>query len=142
MLKLLIDIHPADVRDGDAPEYVIDVVLDAEHKRYASGITDIRDAVDNARHIARAFIDEKTGRIIEADDIERIDNDANGNPRHVVHWTTLGTDGYAHDERTKRAGLSKYSGKKYGGMFIVHDYGTRKQIADELTRIFYPETKK
>ena len=137
MTKLIIDIHPAD--DGG---HVIDIIAGTPptHRRHFTTHDNVRDVLNLANAEAHALIDELAGRTIEADDLERIDNDAYGNPRHVVHYLTLGLESYDHDDRTKRAGLEKYGGKKYGGMFIVPGYGTKTQLAHELTRIFYPDS--
>ena len=133
--KMLIDIHPT-----DGGGFVVDVVANDEHRRTYTTADTLRDALGQAHIIARDLIDQQHGRIVDADDLERIDGDAYGNPRHVVHWTALGLPAYQHDERTKRAGLSMYRGKKYGGMFIVPGYGTKTQLAHDLTRVFYPES--
>lgn len=52
----------------------------------------------------------------------RIDNDTNGNPRYVVHWLNLGLNDYEATPLTRKAGLSKYRAKWYGGGFVFTSY--------------------
>jgi hypothetical protein len=53
---------------------------------------------------------------------ERVNNDVNGNPRYIVHWLDLGLDTYEHTPETRKAGLSKYRAKSYGGGFVFSSY--------------------
>ena len=46
-------------------------------------------------------------------------NDVNGNSRYIVSWINLGLDKYEATKLTKKAGLTKYRGKRYGGGFVL-----------------------
>lgn len=52
----------------------------------------------------------------------RTTNDVNGNPRYIVHWLDLGLKDYESTTLTKKAGLSKYRAKWYGGGFVFTSY--------------------
>ena len=52
----------------------------------------------------------------------RTTNDANGNPRYIIHFLDLGLEEYASNETTRQAGLSLYRGKSYGGGFVCQSY--------------------
>lgn len=56
----------------------------------------------------------------------RTKNDWNGNPRYVVSWLTLGLPDYKHNKETRKAGLSIYRGKDFGGGFVFQSYNTRE----------------
>ena len=66
----------------------------------------------------------------------RVNNDANGNPRYVVHYLALLTDkekygphlpnGYEIALKRSRAfGGKKYRGKDYGGGIVFQSYNTQ-----------------
>jgi len=52
----------------------------------------------------------------------RTNNDVNGNPRYIVHYLALGLKSCASNDLTRRAGLSLYCGKGYGGGFVFQSY--------------------
>ncbi len=64
--------------------------------------------------------------------IYQIDNDSDGNPRHVIHWLSLGLSSYGSTKNTKSAGLRVYTGKWFGGGFVFSSYGEK----DSLKRIY------
>jgi len=55
-------------------------------------------------------------------EVTRITNDINGNPRYVVHYLALGLPEYKATNKTRRAGLTKYRGKSFGGGFVFQSY--------------------
>lgn len=65
------------------------------------------------------------GKEIEA---FRIANDANGNPRYVVHFRDLGVDLWDYDNINKLYGFKKYTAKWFGGGVVFQSYN----IADTL----------
>jgi len=72
---------------------------------------------------------------VKPDDFERVPHDVNGNPRFVVHFLQLGLHTYASTPQTRKAGLSLYRAKWYGGGFVVTSYNlasTCKFINDTL----------
>lgn len=85
--------------------------------------------------------------IMAARDIEftAIQNDINGNPRGVVHYTNFLTDkecdkydgiqgfNIAH-KRAKELGFSKYRGNKYGGMLVAQTWYER-DIKEKINKM-------
>lgn len=61
-------------------------------------------------------------------ELKRINNDINGNPRYVVSWLSLGLDSYQATDKTRKAGLSIYRGKDFGGGFVFQSYNTEADI--------------
>lgn len=74
-----------------------------------------------------------------------IQNDINGNPRGVVHFSRFLTEkefdkydvlqgfSIAHN-RAKKFGFSKYRGKKYGGMLVAQTWHER-EIKEEINKM-------
>jgi hypothetical protein len=56
----------------------------------------------------------------------RTTNDGNGNPRYIVSWLALGLPAYQANDKTRRAGLRKYSGKAFGGGFVFQSYNLER----------------
>lgn len=52
----------------------------------------------------------------------RIDNDNNGNPRYVVHFSDLGVSLWDYDSINKLYGFSKYRAKWFGGGVVFQSY--------------------
>lgn len=75
-------------------------------------------------------------------DWTRINNDVNGNPRYVCHYTELVTDSdrvngcdryEAALKRAKKIGGKKFHNKQYGGGIVFQSYNleyTEKAIAE------------
>lgn len=80
----------------------------------------------------RAHIEEETSNKIKPQHFTRIDNDANGNPRYVCHYTHLSTpidrDADVSQRytlalaRARAIGGKKYHTKKYGGGIVFQSY--------------------
>lgn len=77
--------------------------------------------------------------------IDRIDNNASGNPRYVVHFLAFVSDiGYDVSKayqltilRCKKYGGKKYHNKKYGGGICFSTYTPEEkinQIIDDITK--------
>ena len=60
--------------------------------------------------------------------VTRIENDTNGNPRYIIHWLALGLSDYAATKETRRAGLTKYHGRSYGGGFVFQSYNLDRSV--------------
>jgi len=60
--------------------------------------------------------------------VVRTTNDVNGNPRYLVSWLSLGLDSYEATDLTRRAGLTKYRGKSFGGGFVFQSYNVDNSI--------------
>lgn len=58
----------------------------------------------------------------------RTTNDINGNPRYIVSWLSLGLDSYKATDKTRKAGLSIYRGKSFGGGFVFTSYNTNADL--------------
>lgn len=55
-------------------------------------------------------------------EVYRVNNNVNGNPRYVISWLSLGLDNYQATDKTRKAGLSIYRGKQFGGGFVFQSY--------------------
>lgn len=56
--------------------------------------------------------------------LHRTNNDVNGNPRYVVHYSALGLPTYESTKKTRAAGLKLYRGRDFGGGFVFSSYNT------------------
>ena len=56
--------------------------------------------------------------------LHRTNNDVNGNPRYVVHYSALGLPEYESTKKTRAAGLKLYRGRDFGGGFVFTSYNT------------------
>ena len=52
----------------------------------------------------------------------RVNNDVNGNPRYVAHYLDFGIESYRATALTRKAGLSIYRAKWFGGGFVFQSY--------------------
>lgn len=55
----------------------------------------------------------------------RVDNDVNGNPRYVVHFSALGIE---HEDYGRIAGLKKYRAKAIGGGYVFQSYNLESDL--------------
>jgi len=60
--------------------------------------------------------------------VYRVNNDYYGNPRYVVHFLSLGLKDYKSTKKTKKAGLSIYRAKWFGGGFVIQSYSIERDI--------------
>ncbi len=58
----------------------------------------------------------------------RIDNDNNGNPRYVVHFSDLGIGLWDYDNINKLYGFKKYTAKWFGGGVVFQSYNIEETI--------------
>lgn len=58
----------------------------------------------------------------------RIENDNNGNPRYVVHFSDLGTSLWDYDDINKLYGFKKYTAKWFGGGVVFQSYNIEETI--------------
>ncbi|AHG24021.1 hypothetical protein SEP9_100 [Staphylococcus phage vB_SepS_SEP9] len=58
----------------------------------------------------------------------RIENDNNGNPRYVVHFTDLGVSLWDYDNINKLYGFKKYTAKWFGGGVVFQSYNIEETI--------------
>lgn len=65
--------------------------------------------------------------------IYSINNDYYGNPRYVVHFLSLGLPDYITNDKTRKAGLTKYRGKQFGGGYAFQSYAPAQFIKRALT---------
>lgn len=60
--------------------------------------------------------------------VYRISNCINGNPRYVVHYSSLGLKDYVSSNLTRSLGLKKYRGKWFGGGFVFQSYNLEESL--------------
>lgn len=58
----------------------------------------------------------------------RIENDNNGNPRYVVHFSDLGISLWDYDEINKLYGFKKYTAKWFGGGVVFQSYNIQDTL--------------
>ena len=58
----------------------------------------------------------------------RIENDNNGNPRYVVHFSDLGVSLWDYDNINKLYGFKKYKAKWFGGGVVFQSYNIEETI--------------
>lgn len=58
----------------------------------------------------------------------RIDNDNNGNPRYVVHFSDLGVSLWDYDSINKLYGFNKYRAKWFGGGVVFQSYNIAETL--------------
>lgn len=58
----------------------------------------------------------------------RIDNDNNGNPRYVVHFSDLGVSLWDYDSINKLYGFNKYRAKWFGGGVVFQSYNIEETL--------------
>lgn len=67
---------------------------------------------------------------IKTYECKKISHDANGNPRYIVPYYTLGLTTYP--ERTPKSltklGLSKYRGREFGGGYVFQSYNLSESL--------------
>jgi hypothetical protein len=52
----------------------------------------------------------------------RVNNDANGNPRYVVHFLNFAADYQTAKKRANSIGFRVYRGRDFGGGFVGQSY--------------------
>lgn len=67
---------------------------------------------------------------VKGNDIQafRINNDSNGNPRYVIHFSDLGISLWDYDEINKLYGFKKYTAKWFGGGVVFQSYNIEETI--------------
>lgn len=107
-------------------------------KKYPGRHTDTKSHNVNIRVMSGA---KKIGSV-KPDDFTRINNDANGNPRYVIHFLQLLTDAEKNTvpfnkqydlavKRANKVGGKKYHTKQYGGGIVFQSYNTQNK-ADQI----------
>ena len=69
--------------------------------------------------------------------VYQIDNDANDNPRYIIHYLALGLIDHVSTKKTREAGLRIYHGRLFGGGYTFTSYNveaTLKWILQVLER--------
>lgn len=61
-------------------------------------------------------------------EVKRTNNDINGNPRYLVHFLALGLKDYKATSKTRKAGLTIYKGKSFGGGFVFQSYNVKDSL--------------
>lgn len=61
------------------------------------------------------------------DQMQRIDNDINGNPRYVLHFLAFDNDYATAKEIANSLGWSVYRAKSHGGCFVGQSYSTEAE---------------
>ena len=59
----------------------------------------------------------------------RVNNDANGNPRYVVHYSSIAPTYDAAVEKARKIGGKKYNAKWFGGGIVVQTYNLGQVLA-------------
>ncbi len=74
---------------------------------------------------------------VEGKEIEvfRIPNDANGNPRYVVHFRDLGVGLWDYDNINKLYGFCKYRAKWFGGGVVFQSYNIEDTLSYALDKV-------
>lgn len=72
------------------------------------------------------------------DDLTRVNNDVNGNPRYVIHFLALLTEEESEDitsrysvaiaKAKKLFGGKKFHNKQYGGGIVFQSYNTKLEL--------------
>jgi hypothetical protein len=62
----------------------------------------------------------------------RIDNDVNGNPRYVVHFTALGIE---LADYGRIPGLTKYRAKWFGGGYVFQSYNLESDLSYYISKV-------
>ena len=57
----------------------------------------------------------------------RVNNDVNGNPRYVVHYLSI-MDDCKTSNLTRKAGITPYRGKWFGGGFVFSSYSLERDL--------------
>lgn len=67
---------------------------------------------------------------VQGNDIQafRIENDNNGNPRYVVHFSDLGISLWDYDDINKLYGFKKYTAKWFGGGVVFQSYNIQDTL--------------
>ena len=79
-------------------------------------------------------------RTITPDMFTQVNNDINGNPRHVIHFINLGDNYAATVKWTNKLGGRKFHNKQYGGGILF--YGDPEQICRKLNESLGQNTYK
>lgn len=72
----------------------------------------------------------------------RIDNDTNGNPRYVVHFTDLNISLWDYDNINKLYGFKKYTAKWFGGGVVFQSYNIEDTLNYALETVTEKEAVK
>lgn len=59
--------------------------------------------------------------------MQRVDNDVNGNPRYVLHYLAFDNDYATAKEIANSLGWSVYRAKSHGGCFVGQSYSTEAE---------------
>ncbi len=73
--------------------------------------------------------------MITTEDLTRVNNDINGNPRYVIHFLNIINDSEGENlsisqkyifatNKVKKIGGKKYKGKDFGGGIVFQSYNT------------------
>jgi len=72
----------------------------------------------------KAHLDYKTEDALGYD-LYRVKNDANGNPRYVIHWLAFGKDYDTAKKVANSIGFRVYRGRDFGGGFVCQSYSVQ-----------------
>lgn len=61
---------------------------------------------------------------------QRINNDVNGNPRYVIHFTVINSNYIEALILAKKIGGKKFNNKQYGGGIVFQSYSTAELLND------------
>lgn len=64
------------------------------------------------------------------ENLTRIDNDVNGNPRYVVHFLQIDDNYETALKKSRAIGGKKYHNKKYGGGIAFQSYNKEELVKD------------
>ena len=70
-------------------------------------------------------------------DLYRVSNDANGNPRYVIHWLAFANEYDQAKNIANSLGFRVYRGKDFGGGFVCQSYS----VQDTAKRIIAARSK-
>lgn len=60
----------------------------------------------------------------------RVNSDSNGNPRYVIHFTTLSNDYETALKMARKFGGRKFHNKQYGGGIVFQSYNLAGEVRD------------
>lgn len=75
----------------------------------------------------KCHLDHKTEQQL-GESFYRVNNDSNGNPRYVIHWSAFGLNDY--DESlalAKSIGFKAYRASEFGGGFVTSSYNLENE---------------
>lgn len=85
---------------------------------------------------SKYYVSEKTVNVNGQNiNVTRINNDINGNPRHVIHFSDLGLDIYHYQNLMHCFDLYKYRAKWFGGGVVFTSYNIERDLENAINHV-------